>query len=250
MPFSLLPLPDSEVHLWYVFSDRITDPEILRSYQALLAPEEATRHQRYVFARNRQQFLVARALVRTTLSRYAGIPPADWVFVANGYGKPAIASPAGFSHLRFNLSHTDGLVVCAVTAGREIGVDVEDMERRGISAGLARHCLSASELAHWEALPVAEQREVFFNYWTLKEAYIKARGLGLSLPLQDFSFHLHANRPPTITFAPGFGDDPHAWQFTQLQPNSRHQAALAVWRLKGPDLTPIIRETVPSCDVF
>ncbi|MCI0459602.1 MAG: 4'-phosphopantetheinyl transferase superfamily protein [Gemmataceae bacterium] len=244
-PFSCLALPDDEVHLWYVFPNRISSPEVLQSYQALLSREEATRHQRYLFDRNRQQFLVARALVRTTLSRYAGALPTDWGFVANGHGKPAIAAPKEFSHLQFNLSHTDGLVACAVTSGHEVGVDVEDVGRREISTGLARYCLSASELAHWEALPAAEQREVFFDYWTLKEAYMKARGLGLSLRLHDFSFHLRPGRAPAISFVPGFGDDPGAWQFAQFRPSARHRAAVAVRRPNGRDLRLVVRETVP-----
>jgi 4'-phosphopantetheinyl transferase len=243
---SLLSLPDHEVHLWYVFSDQITDPNTLHSYHALLSPEEAARHRRFAFARNRQQFLVARALVRTTLSRYAGVRPAAWAFVANGHGKPEVAAPAGFSHLRFNLSHTDGLVACAVAAGREVGVDVEDVGRRPVSDGLARYCLSAAELAHWEALPEGERHDAFFDYWTLKEAYIKARGVGLSLPLQDFSFLLRGEGPPAVAFAPGFGDDPDAWQFARFRPSGRHRAALAVRRPDSLDLTPVVREIIPT----
>jgi 4'-phosphopantetheinyl transferase len=217
-----------------VFLDRITDPETLQAYESLLSPEEDARYRRFAFARNRQQFLVGRALVRTTLSRYAGVPPAAWVFAASGHGKPEIAAPADFAGLRFNLSHTDGLVACAVTAGREVGVDVEDMSRREVSASLARYCLSAAELAHWEGLSDGERREVFFDYWTLKEAYIKARGLGLSVPLHDFSFRFRVDGPPAISFASGFGDDPAGWHFSQFQ------------RSGATGLTLVIREIVPA----
>src|SRR5262249_38781671 len=142
MASSLLPLPGDEVHVWFAFADRVTDPRTLHSYEALLSPDEDERRQRYALVRNRHQFLLARGLLRTTLSRYADAPPAAWVFPATGHGKPEIAAPAGLPPLRFNLSHTDGLVACAVAAGREVGVDVEDVGRREVSEGLARYCLS------------------------------------------------------------------------------------------------------------
>jgi 4'-phosphopantetheinyl transferase len=244
----LLPLPDSEVHLWLVFLDRITNPETLHAYEKLLTPDDEARYRRFAFARNREQFLIARALLRTTLSRYAPVPAADWRFRASSHGKPEVALPAGFAQLQFNLSHTDGLVACVVASGRAVGVDVEHMGRREVRVALARYCLSTSELAHWEGLASEDRQTVFFDYWTLKEAYIKARGLGLSVPLRDVSFHLQGHGPPVISFAAGFDDDPQAWQFAQLRPGESHRAAVAVRRTDGRDLALVIRETVPFAD--
>jgi 4'-phosphopantetheinyl transferase len=242
----LLSLPDHEVHLWYVFVDRITDPETLRAYEAVLSPDEEARYRRFAFVRNGQQFLVGRALVRTTLSCYADVPPADWVFAAGVYGKPEIARPEAFAKLCFNLAHTDGLVACAVAAC-EVGVDVEEVNRRNVSADLARYCLSAAELAHWESLPDEERREVFFDYWTLKEAYSKARGLGLSVPLHAFSFELHADKPPTLSLTPESGEDPKDWQFARLRPSRHHRAAVAIRRTDGRDVALVVQATVPPC---
>ena len=110
----------------------------------------------------------------------------------NVHGRPEILDrPAGVPDLRFNLSHTDGLIACAVTIGREVGVDVEHVGRR-LTHDIAGRFFAPREVADLKSLPVAEQPRVFFDYWTLKEAYIKARGFGLALPLGDFAFRPRA----------------------------------------------------------
>ena len=103
--------------------------------------------------------------------------------------------------LRFNLSHTDGLIACAVTIGREVGVDVEHIQRR-LTHDVAGRFFAPREVDDLKALPEDEQQRVFFDYWTLKEAYIKARGFGLALPLGDFAFTLAPPAPPQIAFEP------------------------------------------------
>src|SRR5215471_9803278 len=189
--------PD-EVHVWYVFSDRVTDPELLARFEALMSPEEKARRDRYMQAKDRHQHVIARAVVRTTLSRYAEVPPEAWTFAPNSYGRPEISGPIE-TGLRFNLSHARGMVVCAVGWNREIGVDVEDVERPGEYVHLAERFFAASEAAHVASLPANQQSDAFFDYWTLKESYIKARGMGLALPLGDFAFRLE--EPVTISFS-------------------------------------------------
>jgi 4'-phosphopantetheinyl transferase len=238
-------LRPEEVHVWYVLSDRVTDPRLLERYAALLAPEERARHDRFVFARDRQQFLVTRGVVRTLLGGYLDIEPAACAFVADRYGRPSLrADPAGET-LAFNLSHTRGLVACAVARIPEIGVDVEDVERTAVSPDLPDRFFSAAEVRALNALPETAPPSRFFDYWTLKEAYIKARGLGLSLPLDGFSIHLETAGPPRISFAAAIADDPGTWQFAQFDPSPRHRLAVAV-RRRGPDLAIRIRELVPA----
>ncbi len=124
------------------------------------------------------------------LSRYADVAPRDWPFRIDEHGRPELAArPAGTPDLRFNVSHTNGLVACAVTVGREVGVDVEHTGRRLVH-DVAERFFSPREVADLRACPAADQPVVFFDYWTLKESYIKARGLGLALPLRQFSFLL------------------------------------------------------------
>jgi len=234
-----------EIHLWYVRPDQVTDPDLLARYAAMLSPEEAARQRRFMFAKDRHTYLVARALVRTVLSRYAEASPEAWVFGVNEYGKPYVAGGADLPPLRFNLSHADGLVACAVAMDHDLGVDAENVHRAVAVMDLARRYFSAREAADLERLPADLQRERFFDYWTLKEAYIKARGLGLSIPLDRIWFDLEAGRPPRIGFAPSVEDDPAAWQFAQFRPTSQHRMAVAVKQPSGQDWPVVVRQTVP-----
>ncbi len=242
---SLLSLERTEAHLWYVFPDMLTDPALLRTYHHLMCPEESAQHQRFYFAEARHEYLVTRALVRTVLSHYASVEPWTWRFKKNAYGKPAISAPGGIPRLSFNLSNTNGLIVCLVALDREVGVDVEDLRRPGETVDIADQFFSQIEVAALRALPVEAQRDRFFEYWTLKEAYIKARGMGLSLPLEQFSFHLDPGQPVRISFDSCLVDAPQSWQFEQFRPTSRHMVAVALRRGLGPDLAIYLRQTVP-----
>jgi 4'-phosphopantetheinyl transferase len=230
-----------EIHVWYVFSDRVMDAQLLARYEALMSPEERARQQRYMQAKDRHQHLIARALVRTSLSRYADVSPEAWTFSPNGYGRPEISGPIE-TPLRFNLSHTSGLVVCAVAREREVGVDVENVGRPAEYVHLAQRFFAPSEAAHVVSLPPELQRHVFFDYWTLKESYIKARGMGLALPLGDFAFRL--DDPVTISFSGSIEDDPASWHFCRSRLGDRHTMALAI-RSSTDELKITVRETTP-----
>jgi len=128
---------------------------------------------------------------------------------------------------------------------REVGVDVEDMTRPGQTVEIANQFFSPTEVAALRALAGGAQRHRFFEYWTLKEAYIKARGIGVSLPLEWFSFHLEPGRPVRISFDPSLDDDPLSWQFAQFRLTPRHIGALAIRRRAGSDLDVQVRRTVP-----
>jgi len=183
--------------------------------------------------------------VRTMLSRYASVRPAGWSFIANVHGRPEILDrPKGVPDLRFNLSHTEGLIACAVTIGREVGVDVEHVGRR-LTHDVAGRFFAPREVDDLKALPDDQQHLAFFDYWTLKEAYIKARGFGLALPLADFAFKLSPPAPPQIAFEPSLDDDPATWQFFQDWPTPQHRLGLAVRRERG-DLPVRLRDVIPK----
>jgi 4'-phosphopantetheinyl transferase len=238
-------LPLNAVHVDLVHTDSVDASTHQEAYRALLSSDELERMSRLIFERDRRRFLLTRALVRTMLSRYASVPPAQWAFVANVHGRPEIsARPRGVPDLRFNLSHTDGLIACAVTIGREVGVDVEHIGRR-LTHDVAGRFFAPKEVADLKSLPAAQQPKVFFDYWTLKEAYIKARGFGLALPLGDFAFTLAPPSPPEISFEPALDDDPSTWQFFQDWPTPHHRLGLAV-RRDGADLPVRIRSVVPA----
>jgi len=134
--------------------------------------------------------------------------------------------------LRFSLAHTEGLVALAVTLRSAVGIDVEPRSRRVTVHEIARRFFSPSEAAALDALPPEQQPDAFLDYWTLKEAYVKATGLGLHAPLERFSFA--RTSPPVIVFAPGIDDEPSAWQFARLDLGADHVAALAVRRPDPP----------------
>lgn len=237
-------LPFHAVHVDLLRTDDPTALARLDAYRLLLTDDEQARMARFVFENDRRAFLLTRALVRTTLSRYAAVAPADWRFIANTHGRPDIADrPAGVPDLRFNLSHTNGLIACAVTMEREVGVDVEHVQRV-LTHDIASRFFAPSEVEDLHALPASEQARVFFDYWTLKESYIKARGFGLALPLGDFAFTLRPDKAPTIRFEPSLPDDPESWQFAQDWPTPDHRLAVAV-RRHGADLPVRIRTVVP-----
>ena len=246
-----------DAHVWLTQPDSIRDAALLERYFALLGPEEQARHARYLFDKDKHLFLVAHALVRCTLSRYDARAPSDWTFVIGAHGRPEIAPGTCELPLRFNLSHTPGLVACAVTLGRDVGVDVEWMDRRSETVSIADRFFSADEVRDLQALPVDRRRDGFFRYWTLKESYIKARGMGLAIPLHHFSFvfdqaapgeHGPAAKPHIgIRFDEQLSDAPERWQFALSQLDSRHMLALALERTEphAPDVSYEVSATVP-----
>lgn len=214
------------------------EPELAASYFSLMTPEERARHDRFYFARDRRLFLATRALVRTVLSSYAPVAPAQWRFADGERGKPYVVSPPDAAAIHFNLSNTPGLVVCAVSlAHAALGVDAEFVHRIGETLSIADHYFSPTEVRALRALPPSRQRERFFSYWTLKESYIKARGLGLAIPLEQFSFLLpeaEAARGPEagsgigVVFDPRLGDDERRWRFALLRGGPDHLIAVGV----------------------
>jgi 4'-phosphopantetheinyl transferase len=237
--------PD-RVDVWTVRQDAPAVQARLASYFALLTEDERERRQRFAMEDDRVRFLLGRTLARTMLARYAPIAPRDWPIEIDERGRPELRRrPAGVPDLRFNLSHTPGLIACAVSIGREVGVDVEFVGRRIIHDDIPERFFSAREVADLRALPIDAQSTVFFDYWTLKESYIKARGLGLALPLGQFTFLLNGDQPPTIEFAPELPDDPATWQFAQYWPTTEHRMAVAV-RRRGPDLPIVVSDVVPE----
>ena len=237
---------DSEAHLWIARPGEIHDPDLVLAYDALLTADERAKVSRYRFEKDRHTSLVTRALVRTVLSRYAAVSPGDWRFVANEFGRPEIQEPIEERSLRFNLSHTAGLIVCLVSRGREVGVDVEDRSRGGNLLDIADRFFSPFEVNALRALPPGDQMDRFFLYWTLKESYIKARGMGLAISLSAFSFDLDSpGSGIRVLLDASLEDDPGRWQFTALSYGRRHAIAAGVESKQGSDVRIILRETVP-----
>lgn len=153
----------------------------------VLDDSERARMARFRFGRDRDLYLQAHVLVRKVLAHHSGEPPESFRFEAGPHGRPEIVHPVAGCRLRFNLSHTSGLAACAVAVGRDVGVDAEYRERSVDIDALSPRVLSPAERAAFEALPEVRRRHRFFEHWTLKEAYIKAVGVGMSLPLRGIT---------------------------------------------------------------
>jgi 4'-phosphopantetheinyl transferase len=240
-----LALAPTDVHLWLAFCAD-ADRELLHQrYRALMTPDERARGDRFYFERDRARYRVTRALVRSVLSRYAPIAPQDWRFDATTYGQPLIVNPEPEAQsLAFNLTHTSDLVVLAVTRQRAIGVDTENITR-GALLDVADRFFAPSECEHLWALPSEQHTTRFFELWTLKESYIKARGMGLSIPLHKFAFDLREPGAVSLATLPELQDPAERWALRHLWATPEHPVALCVDRSHQSDFTLTARRIVP-----
>jgi 4'-phosphopantetheinyl transferase len=243
------PAPDrpvlaaGEVHLWRATLDQPADRRA--ALARALTPDEVARADRFVQARDRARFVVARGVLRAILGRYLGMAPAALRFhypCACGrpdcdpvHRKPALVAASGGRHpLRFNLSHAQGLALYAVALEREVGVDLEAVSDEAATLAVAATIFGPAELAAWRALPPARQPAAFYAGWTRKEAYLKARGLGLALAPDQVEVSLAPDEPAALRRVAG---DPAAagrWSLVSLDAGPAYAAALAVEGPLGP----------------
>lgn len=223
-PPERLILESGAVHVWRARLNQ--SPMEVRRLQDALAIDERSRADRFYFRHDRERFIVARGILRTILGRYLDRAPESLSFGYGPYGKPALVSDAGPEEIRFNISHSHGMVLYVVTRGREIGVDLE-LVRDGLDIEeIAEKFFSHAEIAALYALPVQLRRRAFFLCWTRKEAYIKARGEGLSLPLDQFEVSLVPGEPAVLMRAEG--EEAFRWSLRELFPAADYAAAFAV----------------------
>lgn len=239
-----LTLASNEIHLWITKpEDLLGNDQLLATYSTLLTTTELTKQQRYKFAKDRHDALITRAFIRDLLSYYADVSPQNWQFEKGSKDKPEVINCP--LPLRFNISHTKNMIICAVTLKDDIGCDVENTGRSNDVLAIAERYFSAKESTELFALPEAEQRHRFFDYWTLKESYIKAWGLGLAIPLTDFSFNINdksykhkdlftIKQDISLSFAQHRVDEPTIWRSWLIYPtaaidkNQEHRIALSL----------------------
>lgn len=186
------------------------------------------------------EYACGHALLREALSELASVDPPDWRFLVGEHGRPDVdpdqpGLPGHLRQLSVNLSHTRGLCLVGLSLRGELGVDTEWRERGNDLRRLARYKFAAAE-RRWLDEPSEEPefRRRFFAIWTLKESYVKARGTGISIPLDGFAFHLEPERPPRISFVPDFDPDLERWHFGLLDHEALHQCAWAL-RTREPN---------------
>ena len=218
-------LGPGEVHIWRASLD--TSREVFRALNKTLSPDEVERAGRFAFEELREHFTVARGFLRSLLASYLRADPRELCFRYAEHEKPYLAGNPEWETLNFNLAHSHGLALLAVTRGKEIGVDVEwirsDLEQNEMAARFFSP-MESSELAK---LPQAEQIRRFFTYWTCKEAYVKAQGGGLSIPLDQFEVRLEEERSAAMIFRVEPAEAT-SWIVHRLAPGPGFAGALAV----------------------
>jgi len=229
-----------EVHVWFTIPESVQDNEILQQLTAILSEEELDRYRRFHFPADRHRYLVSHALLRKTLSRYIDIPPSDWCFSHGEHGRPEISNP-NVAALRFNLTHTAGLVGCVVTLDNDCGIDAELISDRHNPAGVAERMFSAGECLEMQQLKDAAQLDYFFTRWTLREAYVKARGIGISFPTRKLQFTVDDKAGITVKFEAGLQENERDWRFHLLRPTPEHVAATAVCTGDLPEKKLLVR---------
>ena len=240
-------LPEHTIHLWFVHTNRINDAALLKQYQALMSIEEQERNQRFIFEKDQKRHLITRALIRSVLSEYdPSIAPQDWCFTENGYGKPQVLPALLKRPLSFNLSHSGNMIALAISREPELGIDIESLNPNTPNDDLAKHAFAPTEYQQLKDLTSDDFYSRFYDFWTLKEAYIKACGLGLSIPLDSFSFSFEQANIK-INFDESRKDHPEHWQFWQITPNPDYKVALAIksGKEKISSEQIVIREVIP-----
>lgn len=217
-----------DVHIWRHDHGAGMGPDRISALLAQLSPDEHTRFARLSDSRRRHQFVVGRALCRHVLSRYAPVLPEEWRFGLGNRGKPFVAAPSLSSPLWFNLSHTDGVSVCAVTgAGPEIGIDIERIALRRDAHEIAEQFFPEVEVNALRLLPAAQRGETFVRIWALKESFVKARETSLADGICGTAFDLARTDDIGVTFYEPLHERAQEWQFNLFQLEARI-VALAV----------------------
>jgi 4'-phosphopantetheinyl transferase len=226
VPPETLTLGGDQVHVWRAGLDQ---PSRIESLRDTLAPDERARAERFHFQSDREHFIVARGTLRAILGFYLKRAPESLSLRYSSHGKPFLALESGEVPIHFNMSHSHGMALYAVAYRREVGVDLE-LIRRGLEEEqIAERFFSRQEISTLRMLPAALRRYAFFLCWTRKEAYIKARGEGLSLPLDQFDVSLTPGEPAALLRTRPDSDEALRWSLQELTPGPPgYVAALAV----------------------
>lgn len=232
-PPLLLPLSDDEVHLWRATLDQ--PPGCRRWLLAMLSQEERMRAEDFYFVRDRERFIVRRGVLRSILGAYLRIPPAQLLFEYGYHGKPALQGQPGVTPLQFNVSHAEGLGMYAVSRGRALGVDLERVRPILNLEQITARRFTPEEHAQLIALPPEQQPQGFFRCWTSKEAYVKARGEGLSIPLDRFMVAVQPDQPMALLATSEGPAETARWTLHEVLVAPEYVASVAVegagWRL-------------------
>lgn len=235
VPSDAWKLDETEVHIWFVQLN--VNPTTLQDSQLILSFDEQQRAARFHHLTDKHRYVVARAVLRSLLSAYLSIEPNHLEFVYSPFGKPELAAPFSSAGISFNLSHSGHLGLYGIIRSRKIGVDLERLRPEAVTEEMARVIFSHEEFHAFFSLPRQQQIEAFFNCWTRKEAYLKARGEGLSYPLNQVQVTFAPGILPHIVRVANDTDTSADWTLFHLDPSPGYVAAVAV---EGRNLKPKI----------
>jgi len=220
-------LQDNEVHVWFLRTNLGINERLRSACESILDDAEQIRYSRFRFAKDATLFLSAHAFLRILLSSYTGINPRRLHFTVGTRGRPEVAPGLTSMPLRFNLSHTPGLVACAIALKRAVGVDVERLDRAAVIQDVARRWFSSySDVITLAALEPSARRQRSVDLWVLREALLKGLGIGLSTPTTQVNFRWREDGQ-VMCSASGVGVASGTWRVALLDPTDRHRGGLA-----------------------
>ena len=243
-----LNLSSSSLAIWLVFVEEIQDEQLLLAYKELLPEDELAVHDTFRFELHKKRYLVGRVLARTMIARYTGLAPSQILFSRESQGRPFLLQSGNNPTLQFSVSYTDGLVGIGFTLNRYIGFDLENTNKEIDCLEIAKNYFSAAEYKELKQLSNPLLKKRFFQLWTLKEAYGKAEGRGLQIPLDEMSFHHRANDQKGATHFTLRSNDGKRWQFGSCRPDKQYWAAFCVNQDSRSPLAVKCTKTIPLID--
>jgi 4'-phosphopantetheinyl transferase len=235
------PLGQAEAHVQITSLDRRQSE--LRFFESILAEDEVNRANRFRFEKDRERFVAGRGLLRVILSAYVGVPADELIFTYGSHGKPGLRRQEdGQPAVQFNLAHSNGTAIYAITKDRPVGVDIEFVNHEFPIESVAERVFSKVEVAAFRSLPRDMQRTAFFKCWTRKEAFIKALGDGLSCPLSDFDVSLMPGQPAKLLHIRGASEEASRWYMEDIESVAGYAAAIV---FSGPQC----RMHITQCDL-
>jgi 4'-phosphopantetheinyl transferase len=219
-------LTSNDIHVWRSALD--LPPRSIERLRLTLSADEQLRADRFHFQSDRTCFIAAHGILRSILGHYLIRAPGSLTFGYGAHGKPALSGDSGGDAIRFNISHSRGIALYAIARDREVGIDVEFIRHDLEFEQIAERFFSTREIAALRILPAEIRMRAFFQCWTRKEAYIKARGEGLSLPLDQFDVSLIPGEPTALLSTRPDPAEAHRWSLRELTPGAEYAAAIAV----------------------
>lgn len=226
-PSKIVLLESDQVHVWRIELTHLIQAPSSR-YAHVLSIDEISKANKFFFEGDRTKYMITRLTVREILGSYLEVEPEELVFAYNQYGKPYLAKQGHEESLNFNISHAGNLSLLAITKDRRIGVDLEPLRDEASMETIAKRFFAPAEVTQLLSFPDDLRQKAFFTCWTRKEAFVKAQGKGLSIPLDQFEVAFGPNEIPRLIKTSIDGGETDRWSIFHLDPGPGYVGALVV----------------------